>query len=186
MKTLITRALVILIVTGSCALRGVEVAPQCFDLQGKSLEAGEANRTYREQANLTVYLPAPGTNTSTALVVFPGGGYRGHDIRQHVEANAAYFVPRGIAVIGLRYRVAQPGVEVTEATVAKALADAEQALRLVRNRAAEWRLDPKRIGVLGFSAGSHLALTLAGHFDRGEPQSEDPILRESCGSSRRC
>ena len=180
MKTLITHALVILIVSGSCALRGIEASPQCFDLQGKSLEAGEANRRDREQANLTVYLPAPGTSTGTALVVFPGGGYHGHDIRRHVEANAAYFVPRGIAVIGLRYRVAPPGVEVTEATVATALVDAEQALRLVRHRAAEWRLDPKRIGVLGYSAGSHLALTLAGHFDRGEPQSEDPILRESC------
>lgn len=180
MKTLITHALVILIVSGSCALRGIEASPQCFDLQGKNLEAGEANRTDREQANLTVYLPAPGTSTSTALVVFPGGGYHGHDIRRHVEANAAYFVPRGIAVIGLRYRVAQPGIEVTEATVAKALADAEQALRLVRHRAAEWRIDPKRIGVLGYSAGSHLALTLAGHGDLGEPQSEDPILRESC------
>jgi len=180
MKTVITHALVILIVSGSCALRGIDASPQFFDVQGKSLEAGEANRTDREQANLTVYLPAPGASTGTALVVFPGGGYHGHDIRQHVEANAAYFVPRGIAVIGLRYRVAPPGVEVTEATVATALVDAEQALRLVRHRAAEWGLDPKRIGVLGYSAGSHLALTLASHFDRGEPQSEDPILRESC------
>jgi cephalosporin-C deacetylase len=180
MKKLITSALLILVLSATCALRAVEVSPQCFDLQGKSLEEAEANRTYREQANLTVYLPDPGKSTGTVLVVFPGGGYHGHDIRRHVEANAAYFVPRGIAVIGVRYRVAQPGSEVTEATVTKALADAQQALRLVRSRAAEWRIDPKRIGILGYSAGSHLALTLACHFDPGDTQSKDPILRQSC------
>ena len=162
------------------ALHAADVYPRYFDLQGNALEADEAAQTYRERANMAVYLPDPAKSTAAALVVFPGGGYHGHDTPHHVEANARYFVPKGIAVIGVRYRVAQPGIEVTATTVSNALADAQQAVRLVRSRAAEWHLDPKRIGVLGYSAGSHLALTLACHFDGGDANAADPILRQSC------
>ena len=173
--------LLVLLAPMAClALHAADVYPRYFDLQGNALEANEAAKTYRERPNMAVYLPAPAMSTGTALIVFPGGGYGGHDTPHHVEANASYFVPKGIAVIGVRYRVAQPGTEVTATTVTNALADAQQAVRLVRSRAAEWHLDPKRIGVLGYSAGSHLALTLACHFDEGDANSADPILRQSC------
>ena len=175
-------ALIALLLAPLAALHAADAPPHSFDLQGNALEAQEASRTFRERPNLTVYLPDPAKSSGITLIVFPGGGYHGHDTPHHVEANASYFVPRGIAVIGVRYRVAaaQPRAEVTETTVSNALADAQQAVRLVRSHAAEWHLDPKRIGVLGYSAGSHLALTLACHFDLGDAQSPDPILRQSC------
>ena len=180
MHKLFASTLVALLLAPLAALHAVDDSPRFFDLGGAALDVTEANRTYRERPNLTVYLPEPALSTGTALVVFPGGGYHGHDTRRHVEANAAYFVPRGIAVIGVRYRVAKPGVEVTEETVNNALADARQAVRLVRSRAVAWKIDPKRVGVLGYSAGSHLALTLACGFDLGDSTSADSVLRQSC------
>jgi acetyl esterase/lipase len=61
-----------------------------------------------------------------------------------------------------------------------ALADAQQALRLVRSRATEWRIDPHRVAVMGFSAGGHLASTLGTQYDSGQPTATDPVARQSC------
>jgi len=179
-KRFATTLAVMLLLAPLAALHAADNSPRFFDLDGTALDGTEANRTDRERPNLTVYLPEPSVSRGTALIVFPGGGYHGHDTRRHVEANAAYFVPKGTAVIGVRYRVAQPGAQVTEETVNNALADARQAVRLVRSRAVEWKIDPTRVGVLGYSAGSHLALTLACAFDLGDMTSSDSVLRQSC------
>lgn len=127
---------------------------------------------------LSLYLPEQ-NNTGVAVVVFPGGGYQVLDWKTHVVYAANVFNQMGMAVIGLKYRTRPPNRGSNEDIQAIALQDAKRALRMVRNRAREWRIDPDRIGVAGYSAGANLALNLASHFDAGEISSNDPIERES-------
>lgn len=127
---------------------------------------------------ITVYLPEKEHNTGIALIVCPGGSYRLLAWPAHVEATAQYFTKRGIAVIGLKYRTSPPG-KITPNDRSLPLSDLKRAVRVVRNHAAEWNIDPERIGVLGFSAGGNLAVTLASEFDDGEMQASDPLERTS-------
>ncbi len=121
---------------------------------------------------LAVFLPALGTGT--AVVVCPGGGY-GHLANDHEGKQiAAWLNARGIAAGVLRYRHA-PGYQHPYP-----LLDAQRAMRLLRARAAEWSIDPARVGVWGFSAGGHLASTLSTHWDAGDPAATDPVERQGC------
>lgn len=127
-----------------------------------------------DQPRLQWY-PAPVEhNTGCAVVVLPGGGY-GHLALGHEGRDiAAWLNSQGISAavtsyrLGPRYRHPAP------------LQDAQRALRIVRSRAEEWKLDSDRLGVWGFSAGGHLASTLATHFDLGDAQQADPVDRASC------
>jgi endo-1,4-beta-xylanase len=114
-------------------------------------------------------------STGVAWVVFPGGGYALLDMETHATALAKRMGPAGVAVFALKYRISggssNPRVD--------ALLDANRALRLVRSNAAKWGLDPRRIGIISYSAGSHLALTLAGTFDAGQTGAADPVERAS-------
>jgi acetyl esterase/lipase len=94
----------------------------------------------------------------------------------HVENVVGLLHDKGIAVFGLKYRTRYGANDV----VADALADGKRAVRIVRRRAAEWSVDPNRIGVQGYSAGANLALNLAGRFDGGNSDAVDPIDRISC------
>lgn len=114
-------------------------------------------------------------SNGVGFIVFPGGGYREIDMERAAAALSARLGPLGIAVFGLKSRVAAGSTDARR----DALLDAERALRLLRSHAAEWGLDPSRIGTASWSAGSHLALTLAGQFDAGQPTSEDPVERTS-------
>ncbi len=122
---------------------------------------------------ITPYLPEPDKATGAALVVFPGGGYAG--LAQH-EGNdyALWLNQQGITAFVLKYRLGSNGYRHPAM-----LNDAGRAVRLVRARAADWKLDPKRVGVMGSSAGGHLASTLLTHFDGGKPDAEDPLERLS-------
>ncbi len=122
---------------------------------------------------LTVFKPeAAGTN-SPAMVVCPGGGYWG--LAPHEGKDYALFLNRqGITCFVLRYRLAQFGYHHPVM-----LADASRALRLVRHEASTWGVDPHRIGIMGSSAGGHLASSLMTHFDAGKPEAADPVDRES-------
>jgi endo-1,4-beta-xylanase len=113
--------------------------------------------------------------TGTAFVVFPGGGYSLLDMETHATALAARLGPLGIAVFGLKYRV---GGGTTDAP-RDALLDAKRAMRLVRSNADVWGLDTKRIGVISYSAGSHLDMSLVAGFDLGQSNATDPIERMS-------
>jgi acetyl esterase/lipase len=116
----------------------------------------------------------PGKPTNaTALIVFPGGGYHHLAINVHGDQAAARFASDGMAVFALKYRTNPPHKDVT--TVA--LQDAQQAVRVVRQHAADWGIDPHRIGVLGYSAGSHLALSLAAQF---EPDARPDFVAAMC------
>jgi acetyl esterase/lipase len=117
-----------------------------------------------------------GKATGTAFVVFPGGGYQTLNMEGHAAAIAQRLGPLGIAVFGLKYRV---GAGTTDAP-RDALLDAKRAIRTVRSKAAQWAIDPKRLGVISYSAGSHLDMSLVSGFDLGDPASADPIERQSC------
>lgn len=123
------------------------------------------------KAKLTVHLPEK--PNGAALVICPGGGYGGLVTKGEGHGIAAWLNAHGIAGIVLEYRLpaGRPYVP---------LLDAQQALRTVRANATKWRIDPKKVGIIGFSAGGHLASTATVHFDLGEGKNTDPIARESC------
>jgi len=122
---------------------------------------------------LTVYLPEPDKATGAAIVICPGGGYG--MLASHEGVDYARFLnEQGIAGFVLKYRLGSAGYRHPAM-----LLDAARAVRTVRARAAEWKVDPKRIGLMGSSAGGHLASTLLTHFDSGKPDSPDPIERQS-------
>jgi acetyl esterase/lipase len=126
-----------------------------------------------DKPTLTPYLPAPEKATGAAIVVFPGGGYGG--LAPHEGAGyAEWLAENGIAAFVVKYRLGSKGYRHPAM-----LNDAARSVRLVRSKAAEWKLDPKRIGIIGSSAGGHLASTLLTHFDAGKPDDTDPVERES-------
>jgi acetyl esterase/lipase len=119
---------------------------------------------------LTPFLPDASAPTA-AIVVCPGGGYQGR--AQHEGGPIAEWLNTlGIAAFVVDYRVAPYRHPVP-------LGDAQRAIRTVRARATEWNIDPGRIGILGFSAGGHLAATAATQWDRGNPGDGDPVRQAS-------
>jgi len=126
--------------------------------------------TIEDKPRLTPYL-LDGDGPFGCVIVCPGGGYGG---RAGHEAGpiAEWLNTAGVSAFVLDYRVAPYKHPVP-------LMDAQRAIRTVRAKAKEWRIDPKKIGILGFSAGGHLAGSAATLFDEGKPDAADPIDRES-------
>ncbi len=126
-----------------------------------------------DRPTLTPFLPAADKATGAAIVVFPGGGYGG--LAPHEGAGyAEWLAENGIAAFVLKYRLGSKGYRHPAM-----LDDAARAVRLVRSKAAEWKIDTKRVGIIGSSAGGHLASTLLTHFSAGKPDDPDPAERES-------
>jgi len=122
---------------------------------------------------LTAYLPTPEKATGAAFVICPGGGYG--MLAPHEGAGyAEWLAENGIAGLVLKYRLGSKGYRHPIM-----LQDAARAVRLARAKAGEWKIDPKRVGIMGSSAGGHLASTLLTHFDAGKADDADPIERES-------
>ncbi len=113
---------------------------------------------------LTAYFPAEGKSTGTAVIVIPGGAYTGLAYNHEGIDVAKKFASEGIAAFLLKYRI--PSDLIMADRSIGPLQDAQQALKTVRDHAAEWKIDPAKIGVIGFSAGGHLASTLGTHFDK--------------------
>lgn len=163
-------------------LAGALLVPWCFQamaadstrlLLWPSSAPGAKGNLPADKPALTIYLPAPEKANGAAVVICPGGGYgmlmmtyEGNDI-------AAWLNEQGVAGIVLQYRIAPYQHPAP-------LLDAQRALRTVRAHAAEWKIDPKRIGIMGFSAGGHVASTLGTHYDAGDPKADDPIERAGC------
>jgi acetyl esterase/lipase len=124
-------------------------------------------------ARLTLHRPPPDKANGAALVICPGGGYGGLMIDPEGHGIAEWLNRHGITGIVLEYRLPHGRPMVP-------LLDAQRALRTVRSKAAEWKLDPHKIGIIGFSAGGHLASTAGTHFDEGDSKAADPIDRVSC------
>lgn len=128
---------------------------------------------------LTMFLPPKAKATGAAVLICPGGGYQNCMFTYEGYDIARWFNERGIAGFVLRYRRPVQGKERLYDHSAPA-ADAHRALRLIRHRAAEWGVNPQQVGIIGFSAGGHLAATLAVHFD-DEPRAAntDPVSVEN-------
>jgi acetyl esterase/lipase len=135
---------------------------------------------------MTVYAPT-GTNTGAAVVVFPGGGYNILAIDLEGSEVCDWVTARGITCVLLKYRVPHSGPQWDSTCRCQryperpmAVEDAQRTLGLVRLHAAEWHVDPHRIGVLGFSAGGHLAAAMSTQFERRLYPPVDAADRESC------
>src|SRR5579872_3050691 len=124
-----------------------------------------------DRPTLTIYLPWEKPSSRTAVVVCPGGGYGmladNHEGRQV----ANWLNSLGIAAFVLKYRLGPRYHHPVE------LGDAQRAIRMVRAQASQYGVAPDRIGIMGFSAGGHLASTAGTHFDEGNPEAADPIDR---------
>lgn len=178
MKLPIILALAIIFVAIATAGRAAE--PAADPLVGKvellwpDGAPGAVGTEASDRPSLTIYAPDDNQANGTAVIVCPGGGYghlatghEGHDIGE-------WFKSRGITAFVLRYRIAPRYHHPAP------ISDAQRAIRLVRARAAEWHVKPDQIGIMGFSAGGHLASTAGTHFDDGQPDAPDAIDRVSC------
>ena len=120
---------------------------------------------------VTVYLPRTVGANTPAVVICPGGSYRALASNHEGRQVASYLNSLGVAAFVLRYRLGPRYHHPIE------LGDAQRAIRLLRSHAADWRLDPARIGIIGFSAGGHLAMTASTHFDTGNAGAADAVDR---------
>jgi acetyl esterase/lipase len=164
--------------TPSPILLWPEKPPRAIDNPPEEVVTPEGRIRVISTPTISVYLPQAEKRTGRAIIMFPGGGYGGVDWVTHVVGSATCLNPEGIAVIGLKYRTCKP-YPVDRSIQQLALLDAQRAVRLVRSRALEWGINPKQIGVAGYSAGANLAMMLAGNFDSGDSASSDPTERIS-------
>jgi endo-1,4-beta-xylanase len=140
--------------------------------------SGERNITSVHKPSITPYLPADGKGTGAAVLVIPGGGHR-MLCMDHEGANAARLLAEhGVAAFVLKYRLAREQGS-TYTIREHALADAERAMRLIRSRAAEWKLDPDKVGAMGFSAGGELVALASMRSGEGSSSAADTIDAQS-------
>lgn len=123
---------------------------------------------------LTVYSPAD-KNTGAAVIICPGGGYGGLAYDMEGTEVAQRFAEHGVTGIVLKYRM--PRAAETQGKVPWPIQDGQRAVQTIRARAAEWKIDPARIGIMGFSAGGHLAATVSTHVVAGDVAATDPVLK---------
>jgi acetyl esterase/lipase len=128
------------------------------------------------EPTLTVYQPG-GQKTGAAVVVFPGGGYQILAIDLEGTEVCEWLNSAGVTCVLVKYRVPNTGPYPKSAA---ALQDAQRAMGLVREHAAEWGIDPKRVGVLGFSAGGHLSAAISTHYDKRLYEPVDAADKLSC------
>lgn len=170
MKTLFTLAV---IVSFPIFLRAEMPAPIPLWPNGAP---GALGSTSNDIPTLTPYLPdsiPPGGTTGAAMVICPGGGY--DHLAPHEGKNYALWLNQhGVTCFVLKYRLGSSGYRHPAM-----LQDAARAMRLVRTRATDWKIDPHHVGIMGSSAGGHLASTLMTHFDLGSTNAADPVERQS-------
>ena len=163
-------AVVVALVWG-CSLNWVAAAEPIRLWEGDA--PGALGQADHDIPTLTPYLPASDKASGTAIVVCPGGGYGGLAAHEG-EGYAKWLADNGVAAFVLKYRLGSKGYRHPVM-----LGDASRAIRLVRARAGEWKIDPQRIGIMGSSAGGHLASTAVTHFATVQVDAKDAISRQS-------
>ncbi|HVU24824.1 MAG TPA: alpha/beta hydrolase [Opitutus sp.] len=165
-------------------------APEVVPLWANGAPGSEARRNEPELArdywvknihnpSLTVFLPPKEKATGVGVVIFPGGGHRELVFNAEGVDAAKFFNSIGVAAFVVKYRLARE--EGSPYTLERdSHADARRAMRVVRSRAAEWNLDPKRIGVMGFSAGGEMVSFIVYGSMAGDPKAADPVDRLTC------
>jgi len=158
--------------TGAASFTNMTVAAQAPLLLWPDGAPGAVGKEPVDIPTLTPYLPLKEKATGAAVIVCPGGGY--DHLANHEGAPVAEWLNSiGISAFVLKYRLGSRYHHPAP------LQDAARAIRMIRARAADWKIDPERIGIIGFSAGGHLASTIATHFDTGKQNARDPIERVS-------
>lgn len=127
-----------------------------------------------DKPDIGIYLSYTQSEPAAAVVICPGGGYWGLAMDHEGDQIARWFQQRGVHAFVLKYRLAQHGYHHPSM-----INDAQRALRYVRAHAEAWNLDKNRLGIMGFSAGGHLASTASTHFDLGNPKAKEALERES-------
>ncbi len=134
---------------------------------------GALGKTTNDIPTIMPYLPDPAVATGAAMVICPGGGYA-HLAPHEGNDYALWLNQHGVTCFVLRYRLGSAGYHYPAE-----YNDVERAIRWVRAHAADYKIDPKRVGIIGSSAGGHLTSMTLTHFDSGDANSSDPIERES-------
>ncbi|MGH9363531.1 MAG: alpha/beta hydrolase [Thermoanaerobaculia bacterium] len=152
------------------------------ELDRTQVEVTESTRMLTDvtKPTLTIYTPAKDTSTGAAVLICPGGGYWNLYWQLEGEEVAAWLNSIGVTGIILKYRVPRRPDEPEAEPARRPLQDAQRAVSLVRKRAREWGIDPERIGMVGFSAGGHLAIATATSFERRTYPPVDEADRISC------
>ncbi len=172
------RALVVLFSATicACALGGEARKSWVSDARFVPLWTGDApgqqGKADGDIPAVMIFKPEAGKESGAAIVICPGGGYGG--LAEHEGTHVGEWCAKnGIVGVVLRYRLGPKYHHPIE------LGDAQRAVRFTRAHAEEWKIDPKRIGILGFSAGGHLASTASTHYTDGDPKAEDAIEKVS-------
>ena len=141
-----------------------------------SIPGNTVKLSKEEAPTLTLYLPIKEKATGTAILVIPGGAYGFLAFEEEGIAIAKAFTEKGIAAFVLKYRL--PKRETMWDKSYGPLMDAQQAMKVIRSNAVNWNLNPRKVGVIGYSAGGHLASTLGTHFSKSYiPNKENISLR---------
>jgi acetyl esterase/lipase len=130
-----------------------------------------------DKPTITYFLPDKDKATGTAVLICPGGGYGFLASGHEGDSVAKWFNSFGVAGFVLKYRHAKSGAGYSHPVP---LNDAQRAMQIIRGKAQELNISPDKIGVLGFSAGGHLAASLGTHYNNGKKDSDDPIERINC------
>src|SRR5262249_34413139 len=162
------------------------IGPETFrmspKLDRKQVEVTEPTKliTNVTKPTLTIYRPAKDKDTGTAMIICPGGGYWNLYWQLEGEEVAHWLNSIGVTGILLKYRVPRRPDEPKGEPARRPLQDAQRAVSLVRSKAKEWGIDPNRIGIVGFSAGGHLAIATATGFEKRTYTATDDIDKVSC------
>ncbi|MBE7179185.1 MAG: alpha/beta hydrolase [Mucilaginibacter polytrichastri] len=153
--------------------KGVPNSKPGPDQETSKTDGGIQRISKVSKPTLTVFLPAKSAQPGGAVVICPGGGYAilafDHEGLQEAKA----FQAAGVAAIVLKYRLPDDAI-MNDKSIGP-LQDAQQAIKTVRMRAKEWNIDPKKIGIMGFSAGGHLASTASTHFAKAQIDNKENI-----------
>ena len=161
---------------------GVERFRMSPALDRKQVEVTEPTRMITDvtKPTLTIYRPSKEKDTGTAMLICPGGGYWNLYWQLEGEEVATWLNSMGVTGIILKYRVPRRPDEPKNEPARRPLADAQRAVSLVRSRAGEWGINPERIGIVGFSAGGHLAIATATSFEKRTYEPIDDVDKTSC------
>jgi acetyl esterase/lipase len=165
--------------TGNIGAETFRMSPK---LDRKQVEVTESTRmvTNVTKPTITIYRPAKDKDSGTAVLICPGGGYWNLYWQLEGEEVAAWLNSLGVTGIILKYRVPRRPDEPKGEPARRPLQDAQRAVSLVRSKAKDWGIDPKRIGMVGFSAGGHLAIATATNFTKRTYKPIDDIDKVSC------
>jgi len=170
-RQIVAWSLLLLFITGT----NLALANKREPLWSKGAPGAKGANPKKDVPAITIFKPSSDIDTGTAIIICPGGGYTHLAVKKEGVAIAKWLNSFGVTGVVLEYRMASGGYQHPIP-----LQDAQRAIRTIRFRAKQLHISPNRIGIMGFSAGGHLAATAGVYFDKGNSSAKDPIDRVSC------